>query len=154
MFIPYFFVVVCWPLAAVGNVNYAFYKTFFGADLVLLGVMLFIAIVVEIHIEQMQRIKSRNLATLDFYWFFTLLFLVLFLVLFVVLKREAIGYDFPSVAPNAPAQAISPTVTKCVYICLIGGAFAFLWSLVAGIHVNVLYLEAEAIARRNNSRST
>jgi hypothetical protein len=150
--IPYVFVVGCWPLAAFGKIHYAFYKTFFGADLVLLGVVLFIAIVVEIHIEQARRGKSQDRAALDFYWFFTLLFLIVFLGVFVALKRESIGYDFPSVAPNAPPQQVSSTITDCVKISLVAGGFAFLWSLVAGIHVNALYLEAEVASRRGNSR--
>ncbi|SRR6266446_2396651 len=141
--IPYLFVVGCWPLASFANVNYPLERAFVGADLILLGSMLFLAIVIEIHIEQSQREALKNVAWLDWYWYLTFALSIVFLVVFVALKRESIVRDFPSAALIGPPVQLDSTIKLCVLMSLAGGILAFFWSIAAGLHTNLMYLRAE-----------
>jgi len=144
--VPFAFVVIAWPMGMADHVNYAFEKSFVGGDLLLLGAMLFIAIVVEIHIEQKRLPGLNNKASLDWYWYGTLGLAVLFLAIFTFIKSRAIGIDFPVRNPTPPPPMfpdLDENIQWYVYGSIAGGAVAFVWSLAAGTHTNLMYREAE-----------
>ena len=138
--VPYAFVVACWPIAFLGNVDFAFEKTFFGADSLLVGAMLFIAIVVEIHIEKNQRKHLFYKRSLDLYWVLSFVFVIMFLVFFSAIKYKSMTFESTLKANHDYSDY---KVHLAVIGCIWGGILAIVWSLIAGLHINLLIREAE-----------
>ncbi|HEV2694135.1 MAG TPA: hypothetical protein VG347_14665 [Verrucomicrobiae bacterium] len=140
VFVPFVFVIVCWPIAALGKVDSAFERTFFGADTLLVGAMLFIAIVIEIHIEKNLNNHLFKKRSLDCYWYFSLFFVLLFLVFYAAIKYKSMTFESTSATAHNYSD---PMVQRAVYGCISGGILAIVWSLAAGLHINIIFREAE-----------
>lgn len=138
--IPTIFIVGAWPLAKfLWNPPYVFEKTFFTADLLLLGALLCITIAVELYIDIRRLKNSAEGLKLDRIIFYSLGIAIVLLFLFGVIKAKSFTVDFP----NPPGPSVGLGVDGCVWCSIWGGAFGLIWASWAIVRASVTLVELE-----------
>jgi hypothetical protein len=139
--IPAFVVVLTWLAAAhLFNVDFAFQKTFIGADLVLVGSLLLMTLIIDIWAEQRQLNASKGMLSLDRLWIVSAGFTFLAVMCFGFLKVKALQYDFPQ-----RGAAVDPSIDMCIGANIVFGLFAIIWGAAVAVFAHRKFLEAELL---------
>lgn len=139
MLVPYTTVVVCWPLSSgLFKTPYAFEKAFLGAELLLVGAMICIAVVLEIYCE-VRHLRNTQGIALDVILFVSFLCAVLFLFVFGFFKVKSFTFDFPP----TEGENLRDEIKFAVYWSILGGIFALSWCIYAFCHAYKLLWQTE-----------